>query len=312
MKDKQDSFLDNPMNEEISSFRYYLKREKGVSQNTILAYISDIVDYCNHLNKYYKITDVADIEKRHIQNYLGYLNKSEISSATLARKTTAIKCFHHYLATEFDECSDVAIKIKTPKIDKKLPTVLTIEEVGKIIDSIPSETPIDLRNRAMMEILYGSGLRISELLSLTTKDLHLNQGFIDIIGKGNKERIVPMSETSIVAVRKYITEGRIHFKKLPGDLLFVNYEGKPLSRQGAFKLIKKLAFDVGITKEISPHTFRHSFATHLLESGMDLRMVQELLGHEDISTTQIYTHIEQSKIKNVYENTHPRAIKKGN
>lgn len=311
MQDKQDSFLDNPLNEEISSFRYYLQREKGSSPNTIQAYITDVIDYCNHLVKYYKILDVADIEKRHFQNYLAYIKKNDIKSATLARKISAIKSFHHYLAKEIDECNDISLKIKTPKVEKKLPVVLSIDEVNTIIDSIDIDTPIGLRNKAMMELLYGSDLRISELLEVKTKDLHMTEGFINIIGKGNKERIIPLSGSSINIIRKYIIEARPHFKKKPGDLLFTNYEGNPMSRQGAFKLIKKITLDAGITKNISPHSFRHSFATHLLESGMDLRMVQEILGHEDISTTQIYTHIEQSKIKTIYENTHPRAMKKG-
>ncbi len=303
--------FDNPMNEEISSYEYHLKREKGLSNNTVTAYITDIKEYIFHLVKYYKIKNCEDIEKKHITNYLAYIKKDNLASATTARKTIAIRSFHKFLSIEFDECDDIGKKVKTPKIEKKLPVTLSIDEVNKIIDSIETDTPLGLRNKAMLEILYGSGLRISELLDLRTKDIHLNQGFVNVIGKGNKERIVPLSETSIVAIRKYITEGRIHFAHLPGDLLFVNYEGKPLSRQGAFKLIKKLVTDVSISKEISPHTFRHSFATHLLEYGMDLRMVQELLGHEDISTTQIYTHIEQSKLKVIYENTHPRAMKKG-
>ena len=310
-EDKKDSFLDNPMNEEISSFRYYLKHEKGSSNNTITAYITDITDYCNHLNKYYKIMDVADIEKKHFKNYVSYINKQNIQSSTLARKTTAIKCFHTFLSKEIDECENIGIKIKVPKVDKKLPVVLTIDEVNTIIDGIDTSNAIGLRNKAMMEVVYGSGLRVSELLNLKTKDIHMNQAFLNIIGKGDKERIVPLSESAIVALREYITKGRIEFKHLPGDYLFLNYQGRQMSRQGAFKLMKELTKNAGITKEISPHTFRHSFATHLLESGMDLRMVQELLGHEDISTTQIYTHIEQSRLKDVYKNTHPRAMKKG-
>lgn len=306
-----DDNKDNPMEEDLASFCYYLKRERGLSMNTVCAYERDIRDYLNHLAKYYSLVDTTEIEKRHIQNYLAYIQKENLASASLARKATAIKCFHHYLSHELEDMEDVGKKIHVPKVDKKLPTVLTVSEVNQILESIEIETPIGLRNRAMMELLYGSGLRISELLDLRTKDLHMNQGFVNIIGKGNKERIVPMSEESVLIIRKYITQSRVTFPNLPGDLLFVNYKGEPMSRQGAFKLVRKLAIDAGVTKELSPHTFRHSFATHLLESGMDLRMVQDLLGHEDISTTQIYTHIEQEKLKNIYEHTHPRAMKKG-
>lgn len=311
LKDKQSKFIDNPMSEEIASFIIFLRREKGVSPNTVTGYVTDVTDYCNHLTKYYKIDDVSLIEKKHVENYLAYINKKKIASSTLARKVAAIKSFHRFLSLEFD-CDDISLKLRTPKVSKKLPTVLSIEEISQMISHIETDTPMGLRNRAMIEVLYGSGLRISECLDLRTKDIHMNQGFIDIIGKGNKERIVPMSEESIVWLRKYITEGRIHFKKIPGDYIFVNYEGQPMTRQGAFKLIKTLARQASIDKEISPHTLRHSFATHLLDQGMDLRMVQELLGHEDISTTQIYTHIEQDRIKEIYENTHPRALKKGN
>lgn len=178
-----------------------------------------------------------------------------------------------------------------------------------MIDSIPNETPLDLRNKAIMETLYASGLRITELIELKTSDIHLMEKYIVVVGKGDKERMVPLGDMAVIALRNYIEKGRPFLSKKPGNTLFYNYQGNPISRQALYKYIVKLAADNGITKEISPHTIRHSFATHLLEGGIDLRIVQELLGHEDISTTQIYTHIDRSRLKEMYENTHPMALK---
>ena len=200
--------------------------------------------------------------------------------------------------------------IDRPKTDKTLPVVLTVDEVESMINSIDGDDPISLRNKAMMELLYGCGLRISELLSLKITDIHLKEAYLVIIGKGNKERMVPVGEMAILAVRRYVDKGWLDLTPKNGNLLFYNYQKKPLSRQSVFKFIKKLAEDNGITKEISPHTLRHSYATHLLEGGTDLRVVQELLGHEDIATTQIYTHIDKSKLKAIYDHSHPLAMDK--
>lgn len=178
-----------------------------------------------------------------------------------------------------------------------------------MLDSIETKTPLGLRNKAMIETLYASGLRISELVGLKTSDVHLREKYIVVVGKGNKERMVPLGEMAILALRNYIEKGRPLLAKKPGNILFYNYQGNPISRQSLYKYIVKLAAENGITKEISPHTIRHSFATHLLEGGTDLRIVQELLGHEDISTTQIYTHIDRLRLKEMYEHTHPLALK---
>ena len=171
------------------------------------------------------------------------------------------------------------------------------------------DEPLELRNKAMLELLYGSGLRISELLNLRLQDLHINMGFINVVGKGNKERIVPIGEEGQISLKDYLDKGRPHLKKIPGDILFVNSRGNEISRVGFYKVLKKLSVKAGLMKDISPHTLRHSFASHLLENGVDLRMVQELLGHEDISTTQIYTHISKKQLKEVYEEFHPRSKK---
>lgn len=188
-----------------------------------------------------------------------------------------------------------------------MPIVLSLEEINMMFDTIKTNEPLDLRNRCMLEFLYGSGLRISELLDLTTENINLHKKELHVIGKGNKERIVPLSDMAIDAFSKWMSKGKSHIKTKNNNLLFVNKNGEKLTRQGVWKLIKQIAKDAGITKEISPHTLRHSFATHLLNNGFNLRYVQFLLGHKDISTTQIYTHITTDKLRESYLSCHPRA-----
>ena len=296
---------------EISDFRYYLVNVKRESNNTIDAYITDLEQYSKFLYKYQGIEDVNDITREDIMKYLQSLKRKELSKSTIARKIVVIKRFHRFLLDKAYVSNNPAENIDSVKMDKPLPTVLSRDEITKMIESIDKEEPLDLRNRAMMETLYASGLRISELLDLKLSDLHLKERYMVIVGKGNKERMVPLGEMAVIALRKYLEKGRGYIANKPSNLLFFNYKGEQMSRQGFFKYIKKLASENGITKEISPHTIRHSFATHLLEGGTDLRVVQELLGHEDISTTQRYTHVDSDRLKEVYDRAHPLAnIKK--
>lgn len=295
---------------EIQDFKFYLESEKNLSVNTIKAYISDLEQYALYLNKYCEIDDLNQIEEVHIVKYLQNLKKNKISKTSQARKLIAIKEFHKYLKKEDITDIDVSKQVDSVKKDKKLPTVLSVEEVNKMIESIDTNDPTGLRNKALIEVLYGSGLRVSEACLLKVGDLHINNKYISIVGKGNKERIVPIGESGIDALRKYISTARPTFMKTGfSDYVFLSYLGKPLSRQSVFKFIKKLALDNNIDKEISPHTLRHSFATHLLENGVDLRYIQEMLGHEDISTTQIYTHTNRLKLKELVESVHPLANK---
>ncbi len=295
---------------EIQDFKFYLESEKNLSVNTIKAYISDLEQYALYLNKYCEIDDLNQIEEVHIVKYLQNLKKNKISKTSQARKLIAIKEFHKYLKKEDITDIDVSKQVDSVKKDKKLPTVLSIEEVNRMIESIDTNDPTDIRNRALIEVLYGSGLRVSEACLLKVGDLHINNKYISIVGKGNKERIVPIGESGIDALRKYISTARPTFMKTGfSDYVFLSYLGKPLSRQSVFKFIKKLALDNNIDKEISPHTLRHSFATHLLDNGVDLRYIQEMLGHEDISTTQIYTHTNRLKLKELVESVHPLANK---
>ncbi len=291
----------------LKDFEYYLKNEKGSSKNTIDSYLVDLRQYVLFLEKYHQIDKPKHIEKKHIEGFLKSSRK-KISSKSLARKLTAIKSFHHFLLIEKEVSIDVAKGFASPKIEKSLPQVLSIDEVVAILEQVDKTKPLGLRNMALLELIYGSGLRVTELLDILMEDIHLNQGYVIVKGKGNKERMVPISDMSTIALRNYIIKAREKLiKEQKTNYLFVNQSGQRLSRQGFFKLLKKLASGAGVTTDCSPHTLRHSFATHLLENGMDLRTLQSLLGHEDISTTQIYTHISQKRIKEIYRNAHPRA-----
>ncbi|AUD65125.1 site-specific tyrosine recombinase XerD [Tenericutes bacterium MZ-XQ] len=291
----------------LKDYEYYLKKEKGSSKNTISAYARDLDQYRLFLEKYHQIKKPSQIQKKHIEGFLKSLDK-RVSSKTLARKLTAIKSFHHFLALEKEVDIDITKDFSTPKSNKTLPKVLSIDQVVSLLEEVDKDTNLGLRNKALLELIYGSGLRVSELLDIETEDIHLNQSYVIVHGKGSKERMVPISDMANIALRKYMADARpnlVNDKR--NTYVFLNQNGQRLSRQGFFKVLKKLASDAGIDSECSPHTLRHSFATHLLENGMDLRTLQTLLGHEDISTTQIYTHISQKRIKEIYKKAHPRA-----
>lgn len=290
-----------------NEFEYYLRREKGLSNNTIVAYIKDIEQYIDHLEKHRKIKRANLIKKEDILAFLKVLRQHELTSQSIYRKLSSIKAFHKFLLLENEVVEDVSYSISSPKREKKIPEVLTIDEVVSLIDSLQGNDPIKMRNLALIETIYGSGLRVSELLNLRVSDVHLTEKYVKIVGKGNKERNVPLGDMSINAIREYITKARPKLLKLDHNYLFVNQYGNKLSRQGFYKLLSKICEDVGITKNVSPHTLRHSFATHLLENGVDLKTLQDLLGHEDISTTQIYTHISKKHLEDAYLKTHPRA-----
>ncbi len=292
----------------IKDFQYYLSNELGLSKNTISAYIKDLEQYQTFLEKYHHINKVDRIEKKQIEGFINSLKRKNISSKTISRKLTSIKKFHSFLLLEKEVDDNIALNFNMPKTEKTLPKVLSVDEVVSLLEAIDRTTDLGLRNLALLELIYGSGLRVSELLDLRLGDIHINQSYVIVTGKGSKERMVPISDMAVIAVRNYITKAREKLmKKESHSYLFVNQYGKRLSRQGFHKLLKKLAVDAKVETELSPHTLRHSFATHLLENGMDLRSLQNLLGHEDISTTQIYTHISQKRIKEIYNKAHPRA-----
>ncbi len=293
----------------LKEYEYYLKITKGLSPNSISSYISDLVEYIEFLVKNYAIKDPENITKQHIRNFIGRLKRKRNTASSISRKMSAIRSFHKYLLLEKIVYNNVALGISLPKKEQKLPQILSVEEIDALMIAADGDEPLELRNRAMLELLYGSGLRITELIGVRLGDLHLNMGFLNVLGKGNKERIVPLGEEGRYSLRRYLDKGRPLLKKIPGDIVFVNNRGSSISRVGFYKTLKKLTIKAGITKDVSPHTLRHSFASHLLENGVNLRMVQELLGHEDISTTQIYTHISKKQLKKVYEEFHPRSRK---
>ncbi len=303
MVDLLDSFL--------KEYIYYLKITKNLAKNTIISYQNDLIDYLDFLDKQYHLSQPDKIVKQHALNYMNHLKRAELSARSIARKLSAIKSFHHYLVTEKLCDENIFISISQPKVTNALPVVLNQEEIMRLIDAAKGELNVlDIRNLAMVELAYGSGLRVSELINLRVSDLHLNNSLVKIIGKGSKERIVPLGENAVFAIRKYLVESRPMIHPEGKDTLFVNRSGQKLSRVGFYKIIQKLALVAKIDKSISPHTLRHSFATHLLENGADLRAVQELLGHEDIMTTENYTHISKQHLQNAYQSAHPRANRK--
>jgi integrase/recombinase XerD len=293
----------------IKDYAYHLKKERGLSKNTVDAYVRDLEQYARFLKTYHHITKPEDIEKRHIEGFIKSARRQS-SASTVARKMSSIKGFHKYLRMEGDVKDDVSLMFVTPKVPKTLPSTLTVDDVLTLLKQIDTTTVLGIRNMALIEMIYGSGLRVSELLSLTLEDIHLNEGYVLVRGKGDKERIVPVSDMAISALRNYIVNARGELRKETATrVLFLNRKGTPLSRIGFFKILTKLAHEAGLEVHCSPHTLRHAFATHLLENGMDLRTLQTLLGHEDISTTQIYTHISMKRINDVYMKAHPRAKK---
>lgn len=304
-KDKEPVFY------KIKEFSYYLTGEKMLSKNTATSYETDLNKYCEYLKKYRNIFDVSDITKDDIEAYLTMLKKNGFTATSIARKLTSIKKFHAFCLNEYPKeiKEDPAKLISTAKKEAHLPEVLTIEEIDMLIAAIDTNTDIGIRNKAIMEVLYSTGMRISELTELKLAQIHLNQKYLIALGKGNKERICYLGDEAITSLRTYITKVRIKHINTPTDLCFLNYQGNHLSRNYIFKYLKELAIKAGINKEISPHTIRHSFATHLLQNDVSLRMVQEMLGHENISTTQIYTHIENERLKEVYMNAHPMSEK---
>ena len=296
------------MNDQLSDFIHFMTVERGLSENTIVSYKRDLQNYLSFLMTHEQMTDIKDVTRLHIIHYLKQLKEEGKSSKTSVRHLSSIRSFHQFLLREKVTTDDPSWNIETQKTERTLPKVLSLGEVEKLLDTPNQHTPFDYRDKAMLELLYATGIRVSEMLDLTLADVHLTMGFIRCFGKGRKERIVPIGEAAASAIEEYIEKGRSKLlKKQPSDALFLNHHGKKMSRQGFWKNLKKRAIEAGIQKELTPHTLRHSFATHLLENGADLRAVQEMLGHADISTTQIYTHVTKTRLKDVYHKFHPRA-----
>jgi integrase/recombinase XerD len=291
----------------VNEYKYYAFGELRMSNNTFLAYERDIKQYVKYLTEH-GINDPNDITVEDLRNFLKYLKSKNISSSSASRKLSSIKSFHKFLISEKYVKENITKNIDAPKQLKKLPQVLSIEEVDKLLDSLSQDSPIEARNKAMIELDYATGLRVSELINLKLSDVHLDNGYVQVYGKGNKERIVPVGEVAIAAIKYYIENGRPQLIKKHTDYLFLNHkDGNQLSRQAFFMIVKEKVKACGINKEISPHKLRHSFASHLLKNNVDLRLIQELLGHEDISTTERYVHIKNADMNQQYIEMHPRS-----
>ncbi|MBD7964632.1 site-specific tyrosine recombinase XerD [Fictibacillus norfolkensis] len=296
------------MNEHVQDFLQYIIVERALSKNTIDSYKRDLTQYVRYLQKVESLETIHEIDRNHIIGYLLFLKENGKASTTLARNIASIRSFHQFLLREKVSSQDPSVHIETPKTERKLPKVLSTDEVEALLDTPASNDPFSQRDKGMLELLYATGIRVSELVQLNIGDVHLDMGFIRCIGKGNKERIIPLGKMAQTAIERYLHNGRsIMLKGKKTDALFLNHHGNRLSRQGFWKILKQLARKAHIEKELTPHTLRHSFATHLLENGADLRAVQEMLGHADISTTQIYTHVTKTRLKDVYSAFHPRA-----
>ena len=291
----------------IEKYKGYLKIERGLSNNSVVNYLYDI----KAILKYYKIntenSSPSDVTSEELQNFIYEEAKSK-SSYSLARRISGLKSFFNYLNYEKIRGDDPSSIIESPKIGRKLPEVLTIMEIEKIIKSVDMSHPQGQRNIAIIETLYGSGLRVSELINLTISNLFFKEKIIKVIGKGNKQRLIPMGDYSKKHLINYIKYNRSLGKidSIYSDIVFLNRNGKKLTRSMIFTLIKKYGEEAGILKKISPHTLRHSFATHLLENGADLRTIQIMMGHESITTTEIYAHMDTKYLKSVMKNFHPR------
>ncbi len=294
--------------ETISEYLESVVAELHLSRNTKYAYQNDLKEYQKFLLQKKKKKLISQIERQDIIEYLEILKRKELAPTTIAHHLTSIKNYHKFLLQNEYLKKDISSSIERPKLTKKLPNVLTVNEVMCLLD-IPLHTPIDYRNKCMLELLYGTGLRISELLSLTINDIDLINCTVRCVGKGDKERIVPINDYAIDAIKVYLQQRPILLKQKNTKELFLNSRGDKISREGFFKVLKKILLEKGLNPNISPHTLRHSFATHLLEYGADLRVIQEMLGHSDISTTRIYTHITNRKIRDDYEKYHPRNEK---
>ena len=293
------------INDLIDQFLNYMRVERGVSENTIEAYGRDLRGLADFVEK--EGASCKKIDINILTNYITYLSE-RLSRRSLARNISAIRTFFKFLVLEGVIQENPARFLEVPKVSKTLPGILNEHEIELLLNQPSASTPIGIRDKAMIELLYATGVRVSELVHLKISDVDLSVGYIKVKGKGAKERFVPIGEKAVSVLKEYIEKARSKFDKKRGSpYLFLNNRGKPFSRQGFWKMLKSYAKKAGIKKRITPHIIRHSFATHLIKNGADLRSVQMMLGHSDISTTQIYTHIDRSYLKEVYNRCHPRA-----
>jgi len=295
------------MKDLLPHFQSFLSIERGLSINTRKAYFDDVRQFLEYLeNK--KIPNIGIIDHKQILNHLLTLKKNGMATSSIARHLISIKIFFRYLLQENIILKDITNAMDTPKLWKILPDTLSIQEIDRLLKTPNLRTPLGLRNHCILELLYATGMRVSEIANLKPSDLHLKNDYVRCIGKGEKERIIPIGKKSKKTLYRYLEEIYPLFSTNPHiPYLFLTRNGNPLSRQRIWQIIKELTQQAGIQKNITPHTLRHSFASHLLQNGAPLRIIQELLGHADISTTQIYTHVDPARLKSIHQHFHPRA-----
>jgi integrase/recombinase XerD len=295
----------------LKEFLSYLAVEKGASELTVEAYGRDLKRYLGWLEEH-GTSELAEIDRERITGFLGDFQSLGLSAATLKRTISSLKSFHRFCVREGLAATDPTTLIRLPKLPALLPVVLSIEQINSLLDQAFAPTPAGTRDKAMLELLYGCGLRVSELIGLNRSSVFAEDGFLRVLGKGSKERLVPLSGTAAQALGVYLATARelLHPKRVSfpadGSAIFLNVRGTRITRQGVFGIVQRAGSNVGID-DLHPHTLRHTFATHLLEGGADLRTIQELLGHSDISTTQIYTHVDRTHLQQEYLTAHPRA-----
>ncbi|MBB6502854.1 site-specific tyrosine recombinase XerD [Pedobacter cryoconitis] len=291
-----------------NTYKAYLKLERGLSENSVEAYLNDV----NKLFQYYEVIgeefNVKTITEKALHDFIIWLSELGMLANTQARVISGLKSFFNFLIVEELIEIDPSQQLDSPRLSRKLPDVLNVEEINQLIAAIDASKPEGMRNKAIIEVLYSCGLRVTELVTLRISDLYPEQEYIKVTGKGNKERIVPIGGTALKFLDIYLSQIRVHLPLKHGneDYIFLNRLGTRLSRISVFTMIKALALAIGLQKSISPHTFRHSFATHLIEGGADLRAVQEMLGHSSITTTEVYTHLDRDYLRGVITQFHPR------
>ncbi|GED79652.1 tyrosine recombinase XerD [Amylolactobacillus amylophilus] len=296
------------LNEIIADYLRFARLERGLSHNSIVAYRQDLTEYTNFLAGQGLTT--FQVPAVTIDYFLATQRDQQKKTSSVSRMISALRKFYQWLIKEEIVEIDPMQEIDSPKHERHLPVVLSVSEVERLIEQPNTTTSLGLRDRALLELLYATGMRVSEIISLSMSNLHLDLKLIKVLGKGNKERLIPVGNVALFWLQKYLSEVRerqLLDAGIATDIVFLNARGRKLTRQGVWKKLKTYVTSAGITKDVTPHTMRHTFATHLLENGADLRVVQELLGHSDISTTQIYTHVSQKRLLEVYQEAHPRA-----
>ncbi len=303
--DRQKMRAGKHMETEINSFMIYLHNIKKTSENTQMSYHRDLMKVKNFMEEL-GIADVKKITATNLNSYILYLEKNKFSAATISRNIASLKAFYHYLCKEGMVAEDITGVLHAPKIEKKMPGILSPDEVVRLLEQPCGTSPKEIRDKAMLELLYATGIRVTELITLTLKDVNLQMGYL-VCKDNDRERIIPFGNAAKNALDHYLEDARMAIvTDTESEYLFANCSGQPMSRQGFWKLVKFYAKRAGIVSDITPHTLRHSFAVHLVENGADLRSVQEMLGHSDISTTQIYMNMSRNRLREVYAKAHPR------